>query len=150
MILKEWGLVKLTWLALLRGHPSFRLPSDCFTCSVGFLKRLVNVNEHARALSVLRGYKCTWSGTMEEAFALSRLPHYFPILALVHPEFFPRQLEWTVANSHWRSHRMPVNSHRIFVLACAIRGKSTQIAFKFEILTCIDHACSQGCLPRRI
>ena len=110
--------VRLTWFALLRVQPSLRLPSDRFTCSVGFLKRLVNVDERACALSVLSGYKYTWSGTIGEAFALSHLLHYFPVLALANPEFLPCQLEWTAANNHWRSHRVPVGRCRLFVLAC--------------------------------
>jgi hypothetical protein len=77
----------------------------------------------------------------EEAFALHRLFHYFPALALAHPEFLPHQLEWTAANGHWRSHRVPAGRHHLFVLACVIRGKCIQMMFKFESSTCIDYAC---------
>jgi hypothetical protein len=42
---------------------------------------------------------------------------------------------------------MPVGSCRVFVLAYAIRGKCIHMVFKFEILTYINRACSQGCLP---
>jgi len=40
--------------------------------------------------------------------------------------------------------------HRLFVLACAIRGKCIQMMFKFEGSTYIDCGCLQGCLPRHV
>jgi hypothetical protein len=117
-------------------------PPIASLCSVGFSKRLVNVNERACALRVLSGCKYTWSGTCGEAFALSHLLHYFLVLALAYPEFLPRQLEWTTTNGCWRSRQVSVGRHCLFALACVIRGKGIRMVFKFEGSTYIDHACS--------
>jgi hypothetical protein len=64
MIWKESRCVRLTRFAPLCEQPSLHLPSDRFTCSVRFSKRLVNVDEHVCALSVLDGYKYTQSRTV--------------------------------------------------------------------------------------
>jgi hypothetical protein len=144
MIWKVWGCVRLTWFAPLHGQPSFCLPSDRFTSSAVFSKRLVNVNERVFALSFLSGYKYSWSGMVgRHSLQVDCSTSFqFSLFALL--EFLPCRLEWIAANNHWWSRRVLAECRRLFVLACVIRGKCIQMMFKFESSTYIDCACCRS------